>query len=338
MRSLRYLAAFYLLCALFSVLAFGQSQTSTVVGQVRIQGRGFPDHRIQIHIATRGILMTDAWADEEGRFSFPSLPTNAYTVTIDDPEFEPLSSTFAVDPTRSKTVFLNLILTPKRRSNVDPETPKGSNPNMVDYGSRMKDFPRDAVKAFDEGVRRLEKGKLEEAAEKFRRAIEIAPGCYPARNNLGMIYVQQQKFLAAEHEFQEVIRVQQADANAYFNLGNVYLLTGRGTESQSAIQEGLKREPNSAFGQFLLGTLFARVGNVQEAERQLNRALENDPTMSKVYLELANLYIRIKSNDRALAQLDTFVARFPDDPMIPQAKKVRDRLRAEPLHFRGGTY
>lgn len=307
------------------------SKTGNIIGQIRIQGRGSPDRRLIVHIAARGMPMTDGYADDEGKFGFNNLPTNPYTITIDDPGFEVATVTTVVNPDVSHINMVTLTLTPKRTAAPDnPAVIKGSNPNIVDMAALARDYPKGAFKAYEQGLKKAQEGKLEEAATLFAKALGIAPAMYVARNNLGLVYIQQQKFGPAEEQFKTVIAAQKADANSYFNLANVYLLTDRPAEGLQAVQEGLKREPGSGFGQFLLGTFYSRQGNVEAAEKQLNRALQTDPSLSRVHLELANLYLRARMKDRAVKQLTTFLHDYPKDPMVPQAKQVLERLRTTP--------
>jgi tetratricopeptide (TPR) repeat protein len=261
----------------------------------------------------------------EGRFSFTELPPNLYHVIVDDPNFEPLRVNAVISSIAAQATFVQVDLKPVKKADdrAPDSTPSGGNPNMVDKDAIGGNLPKDAVKAFEKGVKLSAEGKTDEAIEKFEHAIEIAPAFYQ-----GSSFLSKGDFAAAQAQFEEVIKVQQADAAAYFNLGNVYLMTNRAEDSYRAIQAGLKREPTSAKGQFLLGTLYARTGRVAEAEQQLQNVLQLDPTISKAHLELANIYLRQNERGQAIHELNTFLSRFPDDPMAPKVREVLARLTA----------
>jgi tetratricopeptide (TPR) repeat protein len=304
-----------------------QSQTATIVGQVKINGN-LPNARIEVKLESRFVIVGVAYADMQGKFSFPDLPPNLYHVVVNDDDYYPARVDVVISSISAQNAIVSVDLQPKKketRQTQDP-SPTGGNPNMVDTDALGKAFPKAAVKAFEKGVRLNNEGKTDPAIKKFEEALAIAPGFYQARNNLGSLMLAKGDFAGAQAQFEEVIKLQQADAAAYFNLGNVYLLTNRTQDSYQAIQDGLKREPTSAKGQYLLGTLYARTGRMSEAEKQLHSALQLDPTMSHAHLELVNLYLRQQRSDLAVNELNTFIQRFPDDRMAPKAREVLARL------------
>ena len=306
-----------------------QSQTGGIIGSLKVNG-GMPTERIEVKLEARFTIAAVTYADMEGRFSFMDLPPNLYHVYVDDAAYQPLRVSAVVSSLSAQNVFVQLDLKPVKKADdrKPDETPSGGNPNLVDKDALGKSLPKEAMKAFEKGVKLSGEGKIDDAIEKFEKALEIAPAFYQARNNLGSSYLAKGDFALAQKEFEEVIRMQQADAAAYFNLGNVFLMTNRAEDSYRAIQAGLKREPTSAKGQFLLGTLYSRTGRSADAEKQLQNVLQLDPTISRVHLELANLYIRQNQPDQAIAELSTFLTRFPEDPMANKAKQVLERLKS----------
>jgi len=303
-----------------------QSSTATIAGSLKVNG-GLPNERIEVKLEARFVVVGVTYADMNGKFSFVDLPPNLYHVVVNHESYYPARVDAVISSVSAQNIVVSVDLRTKPKPGVAVESgPSGGNPNMVDKEALSRSFPKEAVKSFEKGIRLTNKGKLDEAIEKFAHAVQIAPAFYQARNNLGSALLAKGDFSGAQREFEEVIRIQQADAAAYFNLGNVYLLTNRGNECYQALQQGLRREPNSAKGQFLLGSLLARTGRYQEAEKQLEQVLQLDPTMSQVHLELANLYIRQQNQPMAVMELTTFLTRFPQDPLAPKAKEVLTRL------------
>ena len=308
------------------VLAIAQSnKTGNIIGQVRVD-RGNFTHPVLVSIDARSTPYTSAYSDNEGRFEFTDLPANPYQISIQDSDYEPVRITTMLNPEVQPTNIVNITLVPIRKKMEQAAGTKGSNPNMVDQAILAKSFPRDALRQYDEGVKASEKGKVDEAIQRFRKALEIAPGYYPAHNNLGLMYIQKGDYATAETEFKSVIGMQQADAYGYFNLGNLYLVTRRLTEALGSVQEGLRREPNQPFGLFVLGSIYERLGRPDDAERALLNALQADPTMAKVHLQLVNVYLRSNQPDKAEGELRLFIKEFPKDPMTPKAREVLARL------------
>ena len=328
-------------CALLLILAFpgtlgvaqqrgGQRTEGTIVGQLRVGTGNFPPAHIEVKLEVRGMVAAVAYSDSEGRFSFSELTTNLYHLVVNDPAYLPVRLDAVITGFSPQSVLVQIILVPLEKKNEAgaPEQVSGGNPYLVDLKEYKKNYPKDALKAFERGLRAEEGGKTAESIKDFQKAIAIAPTFFPAHNNLGSAYLGHGDFNAAAAQFQEVIKLRPNDAAAYFNLGNVYLLTKRYPEAQTTVQDGLKKQPASGLGRFLLGTVYARTGKPHEAERMLNDALSADPTMSKVYLELVNLYLQQRMKPQAIAELKAFLSQFPQDPMAPNARAVLERLQS----------
>src|SRR4051812_37298553 len=323
------LAAFciFILVVACPVLAQRGPETGAIVGTVKDEHGNSPARRLEVRLGARGGVVAVQYTDTEGRFSFSDLPANAYHVTIDDEEYVPFAETVMIGIRNGQTEYLQIRLDHRKKDKTDSsEVQPGANPFMVDVKGLQAAYPHDAVKAFEAGTKALERNRSEHAIKDFAKAVEIAPGFYQARNNLGTLYLNLSDFKDAEEQFSEVLKLQQSDAAAYFNLGNVLLLTKRYPEAEKLLQDGLRKQPNSAMGQFLMGTLYCRIGRTQEGEKALISAAGADPSMSRIHLELVNLYLTQGRKDDALQQLNFFVTAYPTDPMVGQVKQVLARL------------
>jgi Tfp pilus assembly protein PilF len=351
---LRFLSLGALISAFYcAYLPAQQTQSATIVGQVRVSRGSFPTQRLEVILETRGIRAGTTYTDDEGRFTFSELPGNLYHVTINEKDYYPVHEMVAVNPLLNRTNVVQIYLTPRTDrpaalappdrlgtngramtesaaadQRVNPQV-RGNNPYLLNPAEYNKKFSKDVLKEFEKGAKRDKDGEIEGAIEHYRKALKLAPNFYPAHNNLGSNYLRKQQFAEAQTEFEAAIKLNPAEANAYFNLGNVLLLTRKYVDSERAIQDGLRRQPDSAFGQFLAGAVSARLGKSGEAERQLQTALQMDPSISQAHLELVNLYLQQQKKMEAIAHLQTFVKSFPDNPQHAQAKQVLKRLQKE---------
>lgn len=307
-------------------------EVGNIIGQVRLAGGVLPSERVLITLQTRGMTINSAFCDNEGRFNFINLLPNAYHLIVNAEGYQPVHQVVVVSPTTSLTAHARIILTPLASSR--PESPPapapGGNPFLVNPAEYSRKFPREAVKAFEVGMKADQQGKVDKAIRHYEEAIRLAPDFYPARNNLGVRYLGDRSFDEAEKQFTEVLKLNNNDAQAYFNLGNVYYLTKRYDDAKRALQEGLRREPNSALGHYLLGSVGVRTGELNTAERQLRMAIEFDPKMSKVRLELVNLYLQQQKRSDAIEELKSFTKLFPHDPLLPKVKEVLKKLESPP--------
>jgi tetratricopeptide (TPR) repeat protein len=312
-------------------LAVGQAQVGNITGEIRITRVGLPDKQILVNLNARGASINSAYADDQGRFGFYSLPGGAYSIVIKDDDYDPVEEDVILNLAVSTTAFARITLTPKseRKASDTAGRVPGSNPNVVDLAEYTRKFPKKVVKEYEKGLDASLQSQPDVAMRHFQKAIELAPHFYPAHNELGRIYMARSEFDSAQNEFREAIRLNQSDAEAHLNLGNVFLLTRKYDDALRNVEEGLRREPNSGFGQFILGSIYERTGKTAEAEHALRQALVLDPTMTKVHLELVNLYLGAGKKAEARSELKAFLKDFPNDPFAPKAREVLDKLGAD---------
>ena len=294
-----------------------------IVGRIRASNGTLPAEGLLLSVQTRGQLVGNAYADSEGKFGFYDLAPNAYEVTLTLQGYEPITQVVRIDPLLSPTQFVELVLNPVavRAQQPGDQRPKGSNPYLINAAGLLATVPKSARKDFEKGVKLDREGKTEEAITLYTQALEKAPEFY-----LGSDYLAKRDYTRAEKQFSEVIRENSQDSEAYFNLGNVYLLTKRFHESNAILLQGMSKDSNSAFGHFLLGSVYEQVGRFADAERELRKTLEIEPTYAKSHLQLVNLYMAQKNTAAARNELQTFIAKFPENPFNPKARELLEKL------------
>jgi tetratricopeptide (TPR) repeat protein len=77
-------------------------------------------------------------------------------------------------------------------------------------------------------------GRLEEARERFQKAIETDPSSPNGYNQLGLLYLEQQKWDEAIENFSQAIRVSPQWSNYYYNLSRAFSGAGKGKEATDA--------------------------------------------------------------------------------------------------------
>ena len=318
-----------LLCAILQ--AQQVSNTATLIGQLRVTRMGSPPMRVLVKLQRSGAQVGETFSDAEGKFSFDDLPANLYHIVVRQEGYRDIEMAVPINPAVQHIAYVHLELIPEQKPGQPAQpTITGSNPSMVDEAALADKYPKEAKKQYEKGTKAQREGKNSEAIEHYEKALAVAPGMYFARNNLGSLYLESQKFGEAEKEFRKVVAENQADANAYFNLGNVYLITGRLNEASDSIQEGFKRQPQSGFGQFLMGSLLMKKGNTREAEQRFRAALNDDPGLANAHLALVNLYIRQNRNADAAAELSVFLKQSPDSNFAPHARELLRKLQSQP--------
>lgn len=121
------------------------------------------------------------------------------------------------------------------------------------------------------------KGRLDEAMDDYRKAIQIRPNYDDALNNLGVTLALKGNLDEAVVRIQESIHCQPKKADAYYNLGNVFVMQHKPEEAISAYTEALRLKPDYPEAHNNLANLLAAQGHLEEAVKHYQETLHLDP-------------------------------------------------------------
>jgi tetratricopeptide (TPR) repeat protein len=149
----------------------------------------------------------------------------------------------------------------------------------------------------DMGTSHFERGRLDEAASWYERALELDPANAEAAHNLGAIWLKRGRTEQAEPLFRRVLASWPEDAKALVNLGNVFLQRGEPYRAGRYYLEVARRDPADP-----------------DAPRNLRLAEETALRLERE---------RMSADAQAfLEQLERLLAREPENEFL------RERLRA----------
>jgi tetratricopeptide (TPR) repeat protein len=182
----------------------------------------------------------------------------------------------------------------------------------------------EAYRANNIGVALLEQYKHKEAADAFKRALQLAPGLTIARINLGIALFNVPDLVGAQRElqsaataapnapqphyvlgllaktqnkpaeaiaaFQKVLAIDPQDVGANVNLGQLYAQQRKYAEAVAVLRTGLAAEPYNTTALYNLGTALIRAGQREEGQKiiqqfQALRERGSGTTLGTNYLE-----------------------------------------------------
>jgi cytochrome c-type biogenesis protein CcmH/NrfG len=182
----------------------------------------------------------------------------------------------------------------------------------------------DAYRANNLGVALLEQFKFKEAADAFKRALQLEPGLTLARINLGIALFNVPDLPAAQRElqaastaaptapqppyllglaaktqnkpeeaigyFQKVLRIDANDVGANVNLGQLYAQQRKYPEAVAVLRTAIAAEPYNATALYNLGTALIRAGQREEGQKVIAQFQElrqrgSGTTLGTNYLE-----------------------------------------------------
>ena len=123
----------------------------------------------------------------------------------------------------------------------------------------------------------LHENRLEEAIPLFEKAIFHNPLDPSAPNNLGVTLGRLGRDAEAKERYRQAIEIDSLDPQAYHNLGVAMVKEGRREEAIGFYRKALELNPGLAATHVNLGTTFVQMGHHEEAIQAFGKAVAIDP-------------------------------------------------------------
>lgn len=315
------------------VLTSGTSSRGQGTGPDTIRGKvSGPDGRpVEVEVKLRTVarnVVNSAYTSSNGEFTFQAVADGVYYVSVESDLYQPAEVVTRVEWSANPWANVDIILAARPSQTPKAQSGYRHNSHTISIQELRAKFPRKAVKEYEKGNEQMKHGEREAAIRSYRKATALAPGLYPALNNLGNAYLEGKQMPEAEEVFRQALAADPEGAEPYINLGHLYYESRRYGEAEKFLLRGLDRSSDSALGYFFLGSTYARLGNLREAETNLKKALSlDDPRVAVAHLELANIYVRTNHQRHALEELEAFLKKRPQDPQAEQIRRTLARLK-----------
>jgi len=164
----------------------------------------------------------------------------------------------------------------------------------------------DAYRANNQGVALLEQFKYKEAAEAFKRALQLAPDLALARINLGIALFNAPDLPAAQRELQAAATLAPAAPQPPYVLGLSAKTQNRPDEAITYFQKVLRIDPNDVGTNVNLGQLYAQQRKYTEAIAALRIAIAAEPYNATALYNLGTALVRSGQRDEGMKVIAQF--------------------------------
>jgi adenylate cyclase len=180
-------------------------------------------------------------------------------------------------------------------------------------------------------------GKLEEAGESSRKAVELDPDGFVARWTLGRIHFTNGDFAKAYELFRRVTELKPSFFSGYVDLAQSCDGLGRVEEARTARKQVselmpnyLLQNPDDARARMYYAVVLAEMNRKEEALREGTKALEVSPDDGMMLYNCACLYARLGEPDKAIESLrGAMVKGYADDGWLAHDPDL-DGIRGHP--------
>jgi tetratricopeptide (TPR) repeat protein len=154
--------------------------------------------------------------------------------------------------------------------------------------------PSAAEIAFNRAFELQQKGKWPEAAEAWRKFLELEPSHAGAHANLGAALSRLGQYDEAVKSYDSALRLNPRLTEALFNLGVTHYRAGQFARAVEALGRYLAARPDAWQARQILGLSLVELGRDEEAAPQLEEALKSNPREVSLLFGLGLAYLRLK--------------------------------------------
>lgn len=136
--------------------------------------------------------------------------------------------------------------------------------------------PADSSAHYNLGLIQQQRGELDEARERFERAVQIDDEEIDAHYQLGRIARQQKRLADAVRHFEQVVARNRTHAQneVWREVGATYIAAGQYEDAQDALEQFLEHRPSDPEALYLMGRAHAGLGHQREAASSMQACIE----------------------------------------------------------------
>lgn len=168
-------------------------------------------------------------------------------------------------------------------------------------------------------------GRIDEAVESFRRALNMDPNYAVPHYNWGNLLARQGKLEEAADHYRKALETEPDYAEAHNNLGNVLLARGELKDALRHLTRALELTPHEAQVHFNLGVVLASEGRLEEAVGHYQKAVRINPDYAEAY---HNAGIILAAQGRLENAVDHFQQALRIRPEFAEAHEALGKLLA----------
>jgi tetratricopeptide (TPR) repeat protein len=314
------LGGFVLLMTLgFLGSAPGQVPATRVVsGQVVTEEDAVISSGVTVAVETRdGQPWAQVHPDAQGRFEVTNLYRQTYSLVVKAEGFYPLQLYLDLKDGGVGPVDLRIVMhrMPKLKTN-------SPLPALTDLSA-----PKNARKVFRSAVQALQANRLDDAREKFGRAIAEYP-CYArALTGLASIQIAARDLDAAAANLQHAIRCDAGFPDACVLLGKLLNSQKKFGESEEVLKQGLRLSPEAWELYDQLAAAHYNEGQYGKAQEEWLHVLAIDPAPpAELHAKLAAAYLQGGARDKAYDEMQAYLRAEPRGRFASAFKAMMPRL------------
>jgi tetratricopeptide (TPR) repeat protein len=285
------------------------AQSTMIKGKV-IDADKQPVVGVQITIEFMGGVNRKLQTKTDKRGEFIQLLTESgmYRVTATDPKVGSASAETKVS--LGRVADLTIVLVPSTAAN---------------DAAKAKELKT----AFDEGVTASRAGRHDEAIEKFKAALALAPGCFDCHFNIGVAHMAKKDDKAAEAAWKQALEVKADYPEALNALSTLYNNQKRFDEAaaMSAKAAAAAGGAGNADATFNQGIILWNQGKIAEAKEKFEETIKMSASHADAHYQLGMALLNEGKLPDAVGAFEQYLKLAPDGQYAATAKSMIAQLK-----------
>jgi predicted O-linked N-acetylglucosamine transferase (SPINDLY family) len=167
-------------------------------------------------------------------------------------------------------------------------------------------------RALASGVAAQQAGRMDEAEQAYRAALELAPGQGEALYLMGLLQLQRGQPAQAEQFLAKAVAALPQEPNAHYYRGEAFAAQTRYTEAIDSFGRAIALKPDFAQALVDRGLALESLGRTQEAIASFDQAIKAEPGLAAAHFHRGAVLMGSGQPIAAIASFDHVVALEPD--------------------------
>lgn len=290
--------------------------SSLFIKVITVSNQPVANARVEVRDMLTGRVVQSGYTTGSGNTTLSGVENGNYEVVATSGTSEARERLSASMGTNSITLQL-------------PDDPSGNVGSKTSVSVAQFKVPGKARKEYEKAEDALQKRKLDEAAKRIAKALEIYPNFAEALTMRAIMAMDSKQIDLASADLQKAIEADPGYATAYFAMGAVQTLQSQFDDALRSLDRGLALQPNSWQGHFEVGKAQIGKGNYAAAIKSLDRAQMFTPNPYPViHLAKAHAFLALKNYPDAMGELQVYLEKAPQEPQAESARKMLDQVKA----------
>lgn len=301
------------------------TNNAVIRGRVTLPSGFGVDGYARITLRTETSILSTLYTNNSGEFQIRNLSEGIYFVEaeIKNGSFE--GAVRRVELGRGLTADVTLELKEKKDPSSITRTGK-----VVSEAELRQAIPPAAKKEYELGLKFVNKGDFQQAANHFQEALTIYPDYLAARNDLGAQFLKLKRIDEAEKHFETVLSNDPKNFNAKFNMGLVEMERRHYNEAISLLKQAIGIDSTRPVARLWIGIAKLELGDLEAAETELTRALiMGGPDCVAAHYHLGRIYFNRGDLNAAARWVQAYIQLAPRGEFITEAKALAEQIASK---------